>query len=215
MAAPNLDSPGVEHADPGSVYLQVETRVMKRMIGLLVAMFVGCEPESDTDAGERGEPIPGTGIVSCGEAMATVAPPSGHFVADDLAGMAESVLEGSITWQASCPEKRVDYPVETEFELNRFRVLTDDAGSPDLLIDEGSTDFGAILTCKGIGGGQSEQTPIDGLMVQGIDGLCVEQANDPFAGPLHIHVELEGRGTTCSNDSFDLSFRSKVKVLCP
>ncbi len=167
-------------------------------------------------ATEAGEPIPGTGITSCGEDLADHAPPTGYFEGTLTVGEAETTFQASVLWQASCPGKETDTAAATEYVMTTLRVLEDDAGSPGAPIGETEISLEAVVTCEGAAPGVSDRAEVPTTTVQSLAAQCAEHlAAPPTGSPLHVQVELEGVATTCSAEEFTIVFRRQIQVDCP
>lgn len=186
------------------------------VVGALASAAVvpGCAAENPVP---KGDPIPGTDIVSCGDVLIGAAAPAGSITDSSLdASGSRTLLEGSIIWQASCPQDESD--AQTQFVVERVTLYRDDAGFPGERLGSAAFDVRGTVSCADRStteiAGASKSQQFAPTEVADLSNLCAEHAAMPTGMPLFVHVELDGSATTCSAEEFPLLFRSKVGVAC-
>jgi hypothetical protein len=178
-----------------------------------LALVTGC-----SDSGgevEEGEPIDGTSIVSCGDAMVDKAPPTGTFEGTLAVGDA-TTFAASVTLQASCPGEETETVAETEFHLSELRLVEDDAGFPgDEVYGTAGLEITHVVGCRGVAPGASARIEIPELEVVSLAALC-EDASRTTSGTFpSVQVEITGEAITCSGNVEEIVLRRTVKPLCP
>jgi hypothetical protein len=183
-------------------------------VASVAPLVLGCGNENPIP---EGEPIPDTGILSCGDDQIGLAAPSGGL-SNTLVEVSESasVLSGSVIWQASCPSEESDGQIE--LSLERITIHRNDAGYPGEELGSADFDMAIVLSCSDRAtsqiGGTSETRELGPIEVVSLSGLCAQYAEMPTGMPLFVHVEATGVATTCSAEQSPLVFQSKTGVDC-
>lgn len=167
---------------------------------------------------DEGQPIPESGIVSCGDELIGLAAPTGALTGGTLVVSAsETRLDATLMAQASCPKG--ESSAESEYSFEKLTVYRDDAGFPGEAIGSAPFTIKAKLSCTARSstqiGGTTQEVPLGPPEVPSLMALCKERATMPNGSALYAHVELTGRAVTCSSTKTDLLIRSKVPVTCP
>jgi len=184
------------------------------IIAATAGLALACDNEENPVP--RGDPIPDTSIVSCGDDLLGQAPPTGTFNNGTLTvGESGTTFAAEMIWQASCPGKETDPAAQTEYDIDEIALNEDDAGYPGAEIAISPVTLGAVVTCEGAAPGISETEEIDPVEVTDLGELCEEYLSQPTGSPLYVHVALIGIAVTCSNEEFPLEIIRKVSVDCP
>lgn len=167
---------------------------------------------------DEGQPIPESGIVSCGDELIGLAAPTGALTGGALVvSSSETRLDATLLAQASCPKG--ESSAETEYSFEKLTLYRDDAGYPGEAIGSAPFTIKAKLSCTARSStqiaGTTQGVPLGPPDVPSLVALCAERAKAPTGSPLYAHVELTGRTITCSSTKADLLIRSKVPVSCP
>jgi hypothetical protein len=188
------------------------------LISTFPLVVVGCGAAKNPIS--NGSPIPGTSITSCGDDLleANQANPSGTADVSLSVATSQTLVAGTIAWQADCPAE-IESSDMTQFTVGSIAIYKDDAGFPGDQIGTTSVSLTSSVSCANrsivqIPGVTQTQT-LAATPISDLTSLCAQYKAAPTAAPLFVQVEFSGQATSCSNQTTSLLLRSQASVSCP